>query len=667
MILMFLPRAVSAETAMPDDSTSREASLGEVVVTGHRVNSYLKSGGNATVIDLGMLDFMPQIMGNADPVHNLQLMPGVHTNSEYDAGIYINGCDNSHNDVTINGVTLYNVEHLLGFFSVFNSPHFSSMSLQRQSEDAADASRLGGFIDIRTADTVARRLSGTVSAGPLSSQGTVRIPVGRRSSLTVSARAAYMNLLYSKWLRHDGEQYHYSFSDYNLNYLFTPSSRDKLWLDAYYGDDRAGINSRKGAYDASANWGNDMAALHWQHSFSRGVLYQRLSTSGYRVRPRVNTSEYAIKLPSSVRDWSYHAELIDSMGDVGLDVIYRRIQPQSPDADGTEFNVYLQPQAARKSLEMALYADKDVNLTRRLVLRGGVRLSAYHADGGWQWGADPNVSLRLRTGSDGNVRLSLSSRHQYIHRSGFTSMGLPTEFWFPADRTFRAQHGWTASLGYEGFALNRYVRFSAEVYYKQLYRQVEYTGSLFDMLYDGYEFANELSVGKGRNFGVNLQLEKRRGAITGWISYSWGRSLRRFHGEGIDSEYPSNHERIHELNEVAMWRIGRRWEVGQTFVLASGTPFTTPEYFYFIGQNLVSKYAPHNSNRLSAYMRLDLSASYKIRLAHPECGFNLSVYNATGHKNDLYYRLKFHDGDFAYRAVTFVTRVLPSISFYVKF
>ena len=668
IILWFLPIAMSAEDLLPADSVLQEAQLSEVFVTAHRLRSYLKSGDGTTRIDLGLMDVLPQIMGNADPMHHLQLLPGVHTNSEYDAGLYINGSDNSQNDVTINGVTLYNVAHLLGFFSVFNGTHFSSMTLQRQSENAANGNRLGGFVDLCTSDTITSHTGGSLSVGPLSSQGTLRLPVGKTSSLTLSARAAYINLFYSRWLRSDGERYKYFFSDYNINYLYTPTSRDKLWLDAYYGGDRVGTNSHKDAYDVSVDWANYMASLHWQRTLSRGVLYQRAFTTAYSLKPTVHTNEYSIQMPSSIRDWGYHAEWIDSMFNTGFDVTYHRVQPQSPDATGTEFNVFLDPQTTTRALEMSLYAERDFNLWRnRLLLRCGLRLTAWHSDGNWQYAADPNLSFIFKTGASSVLRLAAAMKHQYLHRTGFTSMGLPTEFWLAANNRFRAQHGWQTSVSYETMTPNKTYKFSSEIYFKRLYRQVEYTGSLFDMLYEGYDLDNELTVGNGRNFGINLQIEKRRGKLTGWLSYSWGRALRRFPDSQYQGEYPANHERIHEFNEFATWRLGRRWEFGETFVLASGTPFTAPEYFYLIGHSIISKFADHNANRFRPYMRLDLSVNYKIRLSRPECGVNFSVYNLTFRKNEIFYRLKFSHGHYAYRPVTFVTDVLPSFSFYLKF
>ena len=51
-----------------------------------------------------------------------------------------------------------------------------------------------------------------------------------------------------------------------------------------------------------------------------------------------------------------------------------------------------------------------------------------------------------------------------------------------------------------------------------------------------------------------------------------------------------------------------------------------------------------------------------------EQGFNVSLYNATGHANELFWTIdKRADGAFAYRPVSFIIKALPSLSYFCKF
>jgi hypothetical protein len=227
-------------------------------------------------------------------------------------------------------------------------------------------------------------------------------------------------------------------------------------------------------------------------------------------------------------------------------------------------------------------------------------------------------------------------------------------------------HEW--SLSAASYLFNRQYRLSADIFYKKLYHQLEYSGSVLDFMNSTYNIERQLLHGDGRNYGFCLMLNKCSGPLTGWISYTYTNAKRSF--SAVQSgDYPASHERPHEFNAVATYALNSHWSFGATFVYASGTPFTAPVSISFIDNNLMMKYGPYNSSRLKPYKRLDLSANYKWKSRmFRENGINLSVYNAIAQSNELFYYIKSRkDGSFAYRPVTFMLRIMPSISYFCKF
>ena len=134
---------------------------------------------------LQSMHHLPKIMGNADPIHFAEFLPGVQTTSEYDAGLHVWGCDNAHNDLSVDGIPLYGVQHLLGFFSVFNASHFQSMTFAPTASLMSSSNRLGALLQMNSAGSIPDSLTGELSVGPLSSQGTLRLPLGRKTALIV--------------------------------------------------------------------------------------------------------------------------------------------------------------------------------------------------------------------------------------------------------------------------------------------------------------------------------------------------------------------------------------------------------------------------------------------------------------------------------------------------
>lgn len=675
LVILFLlgawniQQSVSAEVA----DTLNLYRLKSVEVKGKKLRSPLKEVDGASVVSMSLMDDMPRILGNADPLHYAQLLPGIQTNSEYDAGIHIQGCDNSHNLVTLGGAPVYNAAHLLGFFSVFNAGHFSDMSLVKSCSSAAFPNRLGGSVDMRTPTWLWREDSlrmkathGELSVGPMSSQGTLKMPLGKRSLLLVSARAAYLNLLYSKWLEVDGDKINYDFSDYNLSYVTQINDRNILKFEAYWGYDNVKLREASGGFGASVKWDNTLAALHWYSQGKKATAEQMIYYSRYANRVAFNYSSIQAGVRSRIYDLGYKGWLQTGGFKAGLDLIRHGIQPQQTSLQG-DFSDNLPVQAPQTSLEASVYALYRKPLSQRLTGEIGLRANFYHQQVSF-YGLSPSAQVFWNMSSKGRLSLHFGIHHQYLFQTGFTSSGLPTEFWFSADPLRRPQYSYNTSLQGEFWFADKEYRLSAEIYFKSLKHQVENTGNIFDLLYSSYSLDGALLYGKGCNYGFNLLVEKRRGRLTGWLSYSYGRARRRYAGSQYAGWFPANHERLHELNAVGTCRLGKRWSIGATFVVASGTPYTHVDYAYLVSGNLVTEYGEHNAERMNPYMRLDMSLNYDwTTKGSRRSGINFSVYNLTMHKNDLFYRLKVYNGHVRYGTFCFLMPILPSINYYYKF
>lgn len=670
-------KGVSAE--MTD--TLNHYGLQAVEIRGKRLRSQLREIEGTSIISMSLMDEMPHILGNADPLHYAQLLPGVQTNSEYDAGLHIQGCDNSHNYVSLGGAPVYNAAHLLGFFSIFNAGHFSEMSLQKSPVSASFPNRLGGRVDMLTPTWLAAEDSlsvgavhGELSVGPMSSQGTLRLPVGKRSLLLLSARAAYLNLLYSKWLEVDGDEVKYDFSDYNLSYITQLDDANVLKIEGYWGYDNMKIGQASHGLQGKLKWNNTMAALHWYSRSKDGLneggkdwsMEQMVFYSRYANRLNVGEYSFQVGMRSFIFDLGYKGNFSWGRWRMGAEVVRHQLLPQDIGITGNLAN-YQTDAHHQLATEASVYLQYCQPLGEKLLMEMGARVSGYHCQKSF-YRVMPHLKFNYDLSSSAKLNLNLGIRNQYLFQTGFSSAGLPTEFWFAADQNHRPQYACHAALQGEFWFAEKEYRLSVETYYKWLMNQIENNSNMFDILFSSYSFDGSLLHGKGYNYGLNLLLEKRRGKLTGWLSGSLGRAMRKFDGEQYQGWYPAGHERIYELNAVATYRINRRVSLGSTYVLASGTPYTKVNYAYLMSGNLVTEYGPHNGDRVKPYMRLDLSVSYDFATkGKVRSGINFSLYNVTMHGNDLFYRIKVYDNHVRYNAFKFLMPIMPSINYYCKF
>ena len=671
-LLTFLP-TLCAYLLHPVRAQGQEeawsVTLDSIVVEGHRYNSAIRERADGSLTwDMRLMDDLPKLLGAADPIHYMQMLPGIQTNAEYHSGVHIQGTESSHNYIALGGVPLYNVNHLLGFFSTFNASHYPSLQLRKTATSAAFPNRIGGELEMELPIEQADSAGGEFSVGLISSQGTLRLPLGSRTTLTVSLRGSYINLLYSRWMKADKTQVEYHFFDTNATLAHRLGDADVLAFDFYCGRDQGAFDESAYQADIKATWGNLMGAAHWLHTGSNGLKAQStLYVTAYRNRFSLAIPDMYFRLPSSITDLGYKGRLDAGGWTAGIEAILHDIRPQSLQATGN-LNTTGGDVPATRSFEGTIYANHTHKLCQGLTLDAGVRASLYAVDRSAYGAIDPTVGLRYESHSV-QASATYSLRHQYLFQTGFTDAGLPTEFWLSCSRNHHPQYAHGADLSVAAYLAERRFRISADVFYKRLYHQMEYSGSILDYVNTDYDLDRFLLRGEGTNYGFSLMLHKCSGLLNGWASYTYTHARRTFEEENMQGSYPASHERPHEVNAVLTYSPGRHWSFGGSFVYASGTPFTAPVSLLLINGNIIAHYGRHNANRLKPYLRLDLSANYKWkpRFAR-ECGINLSLYNATGRDNSLFYRIKKrNDGAFAYRPVSFVFGLLPSLSYFCKF
>lgn len=629
---------------------------------GKKDNTNLKTTRDGiTRISVDYISLLPKIMGNADPIHYLQMMPGVQTNSEYDSGIHIQGCDNTHNYIAIDDAPIYNAGHLLGFFSVFNPEHFENIEITKTPHKSNFPNRLGGYINMKPNKMIADSTTVAAEIGLISSQGAITLPIGSKQTLMIAARSSYLNLLYSNWLKVDETSLKYSFTDFNIRYILRSNNRHKIYLDLYHGNDQMKTD---GSLGLGLRWGNDMAAFHCD--FNKTIKINNLIYfTRYHNSLDFTFNDATAQMPSNIASIGEKTSIILGNFTMGVDLIFHNLLPQTPQSEYN--NITLNNSSTIINVvETNTYLNYKKNILENTRIEIGARGGVYvDFNKKTHYSFDPNATISQNIGTT-ELSLNYSARHQNIFQTGCSTVSLPTDFWYATSNKQKPQlsHGFTFAI--QSLLFDSQISVSAETYYKRLSNQTEYSGTLLDLITSDYDINNYLMDSKGYNYGFSVMINKRSGKFNGWVSYSYGRAWRN--SEIQTDQFPATHERPHEIDMVATYHPFPKIDFGTTFVFASGSPFTSPDYFYLLNGNIMMHYGNHNACRLKPYIRLD--ASVNIRLHNGKKyrdGLNISVYNVLGRPNDIYYTLKYYNGEFRFWHVTFLVKQLPNISYYIKF
>lgn len=607
-----------------------------------------------------------------NPLRNIQLLPGVQTTSENTGGTFVQGCDNSHNYTTVNGVSVYYPMHLLGIFSTFNRLHFHHMTFNKNI-DLATTNRIGAEIGMATADTLPKTFGGNADLGLLTAQGSMHFPVGKKAGAIISGRYSNVNLIYDKLINSVLENNYmgYRFHDINATIVYTPTERDVVTADYFQGSDHAEMDVLSYLIHTQLKWDNRAASLRWKRSGDDFSMNNNLYYSAYQSNIAVRQTDSHASIPASIHTIGakseQHHTIARGFVTYGGEAMFHAISPQAPHISGSYGEAYT-PQLVQKATEGALFFESDIMCGNDLELIGGVRTSAFFHEC-LRVAIDPKLTLRYQPSNSITWQLTAGTYTQYLHQVGFSNNGLPSEFWVASTKKIPLQRAAKASLALQHKLAGGDYLLSAEPYFTHMVHQVEYKGNALGILTDKYDLNENLIIGNGYNYGIDLMIQKNTGKLTGWIAYAWAKAPRNFVRDEVQISYPSVHNREHDLNVVANYKLDDKWTLSATYVYATGTPYTEVKSGYILGENGIVLYEKHNGSRYPALTRLDMSATYRL----PQCrglehSVKLAFYNATSAKNPISYTYNRFEGNIIYRRPVYLfSTVIPSISYYMHF
>ncbi|MEM8584984.1 MAG: TonB-dependent receptor [Bacteroidota bacterium] len=672
-----------------DISLSEGATLTEVVVTSQEDEQNVEETQMGAVeISTEQIRKLPAIFGEVDLLKSIQLLPGVQSAGEGTSGFYVRGGGPDQNLVLLDEAIVYNSGHLLGFFSVFNPDAINNSLLIKGGMPANYGGRLSSVVDIQMKEGNNESFQVDGGIGIVASRLTLQGPIQKgKSSFIVSGRRTYILDLAQPFINNtDFAGTNYFFYDFNakINYRF--SDRDRVFLSGYFGRDVLTFRQTVSDFNFQLPYGNSTATLRWNHLFNN-QLFSNFSViyNEYDFGFAGGQGEFAIDVFSGVRDYNvkYDVDWFPNPSNsfkFGVHYTYHRLTPQVAEARSGDqvFSNGLQPRFAH---EAAIYALNDWKISSRFGVNLGLRFSLFNQLGpytspfdGQEFGKgesvatytalEPRLSARYTLSPTSSLKMGITRSAQYLHLVSNSTSTLPADVWVPSSQLVRPQLGWQYALGYfQNFADNAWEA-SVEVYYKDLENQIDYAENYVNDPADDLE--QEFVFGRGRAYGIEFFLNKRRGRLTGWIGYTLSTTRRTFPDIENGREFRAVYDRPHDISAVASYEINPKWTLSGVFVYGSGQNFTPLDRIYLIENTLVTQFGGRNTARLPDYHRFDLSATY---VPKPEStkrfksSWTFSIYNLYNRRNPFftYYNFEVDQDEGRAGATAFQVSLFPII------
>jgi len=691
--------------------------LEEVTINGSRAARIQESSQMSRIsLPASQIRSMPRLLGEPDLLKALQLMPGVKQGTEGSSALLVRGGTPDQNLILLDGAPLYHPMHLLGIFSTFNTSVLKDVTLYKGAFPARYGGRLSSVVDISTKDGDLYKHHGEFSVGLLSTQLTLEGPLQKgKTSYVISGRRSYPDLIATPIIKRsdaDLNKFSLFFYDLNAKVHHQFSAKDKLYLSFYMGKDRLRTRSKSTTdedpavdnYDLSdlaLQWGNITGTLRWSHIVSPKLFTNTmLIGSSYKFNTGIYTenkydadvSTNTLKLNSGIRDYGVKTDIdyrpVPAHAvKMGAAYMYRVFTPgivRMKQTDGEAVTLdSLNNNRRIGAAEMDLYAEDDWEIAPRLKLNAGLHWSAFSVQDHFYHSLQPRVSMRFLLPGDWGLKASYTHMTQYIHLLANNSISLPTDLWVPATKKIAPQQARQFALGVARNLFRNKFEFSAEAYYKKMYKVAEYKdGAEYLTTSKGDTWQEQISSGTGRSYGLELLLQKKTGRLTGWMGYTWAVSDRNVPGVNYGRTFYYKYDRRHDFHLVTIYRLRKNIELSGTWTYQSASPFTIPVARYEGVEGPINPDGTHywppnvdyinnrNNVRIAAYHRLDLGVSFiKEKRNGNIRTWNISILNVYNRMNPFFYYVNGYSDTKAKVRLNgiILLPLVPSFSYSLKF
>ena len=648
----------------------KASDIDEVVISAETKRKTTEVLMSQIKLDKKALERIPSIGAENDVVGAFSVTPGVVTTGDQGGQLYVRGGTPIQNKVLLDGMTIYNPFHSIGFFSIFETELVKNVDIYTGGYDSRYGGRISSIMDITYRDGNKKNFGGKISASPFLGKLVLEGPLYRAKnnksgagSFVFSAKHSLLDYTSKSLYRgvNDGNGLPYNFTDLYGKITLSSGGGSKFSFFGFNNND---------AVDYSG-----IANLNFKQSGGGMNFVLVPGGSPVFIRGHLNGSNYETTF-KEVGSF----ERTSKIGgfDLGFDFTYFRKNDSQIDyginINGFNTSYLTFNEAASKiesksfSTEIGAYFNYRL-VTNRFVIQPGLRVQAYASLGtisleprlGVKYNATEKLRLKVSGGRYSQNFTSATSDRDVVNLfNGMLSAPLNVQENFVTQSgnvknpKNGIQYSWHAIAGAE-YDLTKHWNLNIEAYYKyfpqlsninvnKIYEDVSEFSNVNDV------FKKDFLIESGASYGVDVLLKYSHERLFLWGVYSLGKSTR---WDGF-TEYAPVFDRRHNVNLVGTYLFGKKktLELNIRWNLGSGLPFTptagfyqndnfsggvTTDYTTSNGSSVGLLLGDFNSKRLPYYHRMDITIKKQFRFKNSdELELIGSVTNVYNRKNIFY-------------------------------
>jgi len=602
---------------------------------------------------------IPVVLGEADVIKSIILLPGVTNAGEASSGFNVRGGAVDQNLILLDEAIIFNSSHLFGFFSVFNPDAIKDVKLFKGGIPARYGGRVSSVLEIFQKEGNSKEFHMSGGIGAVASRLLAEGPIVKdKAAFLVGGRASYAHL-FTPLFDIDNRAYFY---DLNTKLNFKVDDRNSLFLSGYFGRDLFSIN------DLFVNtYGNAVVNFRWNHIFS-DKLFSNLSLIYSDYYYGLELDFVGFEWDSGIQNFNLKYDLKHYLSDklqvnYGLNSIYYVFNPGKIIPNGEDSGIVEEQLTKKYANENAAYVDVSHEITDKISLGYGLRISQFNRLGQDEFylyendnpvdfdpfslvyqeatpidtltsgrgeslanffNLEPRFSIAYAMNDRNSVKASYTRMAQYLHLLSNTSSPTPLDVWTPSGPYVEPQLLDQYALGYFRNSKNGEYSIETEVFYKDVQNRIDYIDGANLIANNAIE--QVILNGEARAYGWEFLLRKNTGPLTGWLAYTLSRSEQRTPGRDLDIDngrsgietginlgewYSTPYDKTHDITLFANYELSKKWNFNANFIYQTGQPTNYPiGQFQFEGL-VVPYFGLRNQERLPDFHRLDIAATFK--------------------------------------------------------
>ena len=660
--------------------TDKVTSLKGTVIVAESMKEHRTTGMGISSISTRTISKIPSAFGEGDIVKAVLTLPGVKSVGEVSGGFNVRGGSADQNLILYNDNTIYNPSHLFGLISAFNPDLIEGVELYKSSIPARYGGRISSVLSVKSNEGDPKKIKGSLGIGLLTSRAHIEGPIGNgKTTFMAGGRISYsdwmLGLLPKNSTYAGGGA---GFADASLSVTHHLDDRNSLQLFGYYSSDRFSFRG-----DTTYRYSSLNASVAYTHKGDNGRS-TRVS-AGYDNYG--NTLELhgwptgAYDLETAVRQAFLKAVRMRPQGNHtitwGLDLVGYHLNPGELRPYGVSSQARASALPAGNGIDGALHLSDNWTLSEKFSLEGGARMSVFMAMEPSELFPGPEFRLSGKYSFKENLSLKagINTLRQNIHLISNTASISPMDTWMLSGKGISPTSGWQGAAGAYWTHLSSGIDFSFEGYYKRSENALDYkSGAILKMNPD---LVNDLTPVQGRAYGAELSIKKPAGKLSGWMSYSYSRSMFRDLSPSEEDAinhgrwYNAPHDKPHEFKLVGNYAFTHRFSLSMNVDYSTGRPITVPDGKYYLDGAWRLTYSDRNIYRIPDYFRMDLALNIDpghYLKAIARSSITIGVYNITGRKNaySVFFKPKDTGGVNAYKMSVLASQI-PYININILF